>query len=55
MDANALIRLYPWLDHLMADTLLKLSAQGKLEAFLETATSPQEGGAVISGAVTVQE
>ena len=34
---------------------LKLSAQGKLEAYLETVASPQEGGAVISGAVTVQE
>jgi hypothetical protein len=34
MDAEQLMRIYPQLDRLMAETLLILSAQGKLEKYM---------------------
>ena len=57
MDASTLVNLYPWLDHLMAETLLKMSEQGKLDAFVvqQSGVQPFANGGVITGAVTVDE
>ena len=56
MDASTLVNLYPWLDHLMAETLLKMSEQGKLDAFVQrSGAQPFANGGVITGAVTVDE
>ena len=56
MDAESLIRVYPWLDHLMAETLLKLSEQGKLEGHLKRWPEPLPGptSQVVAGAITVE-
>ena len=35
MDAERLCQIYPFLDHLLAETLLKMSEQGKLEGYLQ--------------------
>ena len=37
MNADRLVQLYPWLDHLMAETLLTMSGEGKLRSYLEHA------------------
>ena len=56
MDASTLVNLYPWLDHLMAETLLKMSEQGKLDSFVQqSGAQPFANGGVITGAVTVDE
>jgi hypothetical protein len=56
-QVNAIVNAYPWCDHLMAETLLIMSAKGTLESFFNTmtkeATPPTSG--VLVGAITVEE
>ena len=48
MDPQALLRIYPWMDHLMAETLLTLHAQGRLAPLLVDPPSPSvpSGGGI---------
>ena len=56
LATQRLIQEYPWLDEMMATTLLKMSAQGKLEQYMAKLPEPgpptQE---VIVGAITVED
>ena len=54
MNAEQLIRIYPWLDHLMAETLLKMSAQGKLQEFVDAVPPPAPTSQRVEGAITVE-
>ena len=52
---NALLLTYPFLDHLMAETLLKMSDGGKLNSFMQSIPEqmPTPTSSVIEGAITV--
>ena len=52
---NALLQTYPFLDHLMAETLLKMSDEGKLNSFMQSIPEqmPTPTSSVIEGAITV--
>ena len=56
LATQRLCQEYPWLDEMMATTLLKMSAQGKLEQYMSKLPEPgpptQE---VIVGAITVED
>ena len=54
---DALVQTYPFLDHLMAETLLKMSDEGKLESYIKnsTPTSSTPTSKVIVGAITVED
>jgi hypothetical protein len=56
-QVNAVVNLYPWCDHLMAETLLMMSAQGKLDSFLKDVPvdPPPPTSKTIVGAITVEE
>jgi hypothetical protein len=57
MDPQRLMRTYPWLDHLMAETLLKMHEQGKLHAYLDDWPEAGRGppaSHVIKGAIHVE-
>ena len=54
MDPQSLIRAYPWLDHLMAETILKIHEQGKLHDYLQDWPAPAPASHVIKGAVKVE-
>ena len=54
MTPEELMKVYPFLDEMLASTLLKMSEQGKLETFLEAA-NPKAEGKTIVGAITVEE
>lgn len=52
---DALVQTYPFLDHLMAETLLKMSDQGKLDSFMQSLARemPRPTSSVLVGAITV--
>jgi hypothetical protein len=56
MTPEELVRIYPWLDHLMAETLIKAHENGTLPKYLEEWTDhklqPTESH-VIKGAIEV--
>ena len=57
MDPQRLMQTYPWLDHLMAETLLKLHERGRLHEFLQDwpeASRAPPTSQVIKGAVQVE-
>ena len=57
MDPQRLMQTYPWLDHLMAETLLKMHERGKLDDYLKDWPEPDRGppaSKVIVGAVRVE-
>ena len=57
MTPQELIAIYPWMDHLMAETLLKAHANGTLAKYLEDWPEPEKKPMethVIAGAVTVE-
>ena len=56
MDTNELVRIYPWLDHMMAETLIKMSEQGKLRGFIDSLPEQpvQPTSSVLTGAITVE-
>jgi hypothetical protein len=55
MDATHLMRVYPWLDHMMADTLIKMSQQGKLQSYVDAMPEhPRPTSEVVVGAIEVE-
>ena len=56
MDPNELVRIYPWLDHMLADTLIKMHEQGKLQSYMDSLPEepPQPTSSVLTGAITVE-
>jgi hypothetical protein len=57
MDPHALIKVYPWLDHMMAETLCKAHEKGTLGVYLKDWPDQMlqpVGSQVIAGAVTVE-
>ena len=58
MDPQRLMQMHPWLDHLMAETLLKLHEQGKLRGYVDEWPEEEDRGPptskVIVGAVEVE-
>jgi hypothetical protein len=55
MTPNELMKIYPQLDFLMAETLLIMSHQQKLETYIETETKPNNPDKIVVGAITVSE
>ena len=55
MDVDALMQVYPNLDRMMAETLLTLSKQGKLESYLKDLTDkhPPPASSVLPNAISV--
>lgn len=56
MTPEELVRIYPWLDHLMAETLIKAHENGTLPKYLEEWTdhkSQHTESHVIQGAIEV--
>ena len=56
MDAVSLVKIYPWLDTLMAETLIKSHENGTLAKHLESLPEterPQSTSSIISGAVVI--
>ena len=43
MDPQRLMQTYPWLDHMMAETLLKIHERGKLDDYLKDWPEPDRG------------
>ena len=57
MDPQSLIKVYPWLDHMMAETLIKAHDNGTLAKELEDWPDLEKktvGSEVVVGAVTVE-
>jgi hypothetical protein len=55
MTPEQLMTVYPQLDHLMAETLLKLEARGELEKYEAFVEAPVDSSShVITGAVVVE-
>jgi len=57
LTPEELMKFYPFLDEMLASTLLKMSQQGKLERFLaqEAAQAPQATlGGTLVGAIKVE-
>ena len=56
MTPEELMRIYPFLDELMASTLLKMSEQNKLESFFaEVAQAKPLSDLTLKGAIMVEE
>ena len=55
MTPIELMQIYPQLDHLMAETLLLFSKQGKLATHIETKTDVETSKKTLVGAITVAE
>ena len=58
MDPQSLIKVYPWLDHMMAETLIKAHENGTLAKELEDWPDLEKkpvGSEVVVGAVTVEK
>ena len=55
MDAVSLVKIYPWLDTLMAETLIKSHENGTLAKHLESLPEerPQSTSSIITGAIIV--
>ena len=56
MTPQQLVNLHPWLDFLMAETLLKLDERGKLQQYIDEIPDepPAPTHSVLKGAVTVE-
>ena len=59
MTPEELMKIYPFLDEMLASTLLKMSEQGKLKKFLELENflekpKPNAEGRTIVGAIKVE-
>ena len=57
MDPQTLIKVYPWLDHMMAETLIKAHDNGTLAKELEDWPDLEKkpvGSEVVVGSVTVE-
>ena len=56
MTPEELMKVYPFLDEMLASTLLKMSEQGKLEGyFTDRKDAPETAGQTIVGAIQVEE
>ena len=55
MTPIELMRVYPQLDHLMAETLLLMDKQGKLATYLKTTTNVETTEEKLIGSITVTE
>ena len=54
MNADQLMQVYPQLDYLMAETLLQMSAQGKLQEYVDAVPPPAHTSQRVEGAITVE-
>ena len=55
MDVEQLFRIYPQLDRLMAETLLALSKQGKLQKYLDEEKMAEQPSYLRVGAISVED
>ena len=55
MSPDDLIRIYPWLDHMLAETLLKAHEKGTLAGYVDKFNQPKQAAhsEVIVGAIEV--
>jgi hypothetical protein len=55
MDPNQLVRIYPWLDHMLAETIIKMHEQGTLRDYVDALPERHEPTSeVVVGAITVE-
>jgi hypothetical protein len=55
MTPDELMKIYPQLDYLMAETLLIMSREKKLETYMESETDPKTSENIIIGAISISE
>jgi hypothetical protein len=56
MDPKTLVTLYPWMDHLMAESLIKAHEAGTLQSLAETwDVSSEKTSTVVPDAITVEK
>jgi hypothetical protein len=56
MDPRNLLIQYPWMDHLMAESLIKAHEAGTLQALAETwDVSSEKTSTVVPDAITVEK
>ena len=54
MTPEQLISVYPWLDHMLAETLLKMHEQGKLQGYIDAIGETEESTYSVQTSITVE-